>query len=361
MQLLYLTDCLTHRGGAPHHLLDIIHAAPGQRTVVAGRIDQSVVLPPDIRVEKIPSLASSGENTTGLPALSHLMEAADVIHVQNVMNAAIVRRAVQTGRAVITIQDHRVFCPGPGKTLPDAARCTIQMTDAHCSECLPDAGYRNQMLERTHGRLEALKGAKLVVLSNYMAQELARAGLPDAHVIAPPVSAAKTPSGAGHGLLLAGRLVHHKGIDWAYSAWKASNTDHPLRVAGAGSLSEGPTDCEPLGWLTRSDLRRQMATARALLFPSRWQEPFGITGVEALAEGTPVICMDTGGTTDWTDAGCIVVPPGDVNAMADAIAQLTGTPTHAEQLGQAGWEMVRTRFAPVHVLPPLWALYESVG
>jgi len=234
------------------------------------------------------------------------------------------------------------------------------MGDAHCGECLPDPHYRTQMLERTQERLEAIQGAQLVVLSKYMAQELAEAGLPGAHVIPPPVTAAATPTAGGHGLLLAGRLVHHKGIDWAYAAWQRAETDHPLRVAGTGALREGPPGCEPLGWLDRSELRAQMATARALLFPSRWQEPFGITGIEALAEGTPVICMDTGGTRDWTDAGCIVVPSGDVAAMANAIAHLSAAPQVAQQLGEDGWEMVRTRFAPEQTLPPLWALYNAV-
>ena len=43
-------------------------------------------------------------------------------------------------------------------------------------------------------------------------------------------------------------------------------------------------------------------------------------GVEALAEGTPVVVSDTGGTREWSDAGCVPVRGGDVSAMAGAIA-----------------------------------------
>ena len=47
------------------------------------------------------------------------MAAADVVHVQNVMNPTALTRLVSSGRAVVTVQDHRVFCPGPGRTPPD--------------------------------------------------------------------------------------------------------------------------------------------------------------------------------------------------------------------------------------------------
>jgi len=87
-----------------------------------------------------------------------------------------------------------------------------------------------------------------------------------------------------------------------------------------------------------------MASARGVLFPARWQEPFGIVGVEALAMGTPVIAMGTGGMSDWSDAGTIVVAPGDVKAMAAAIHDLSCDDQGALQLGAAGAAMVRERY-----------------
>jgi len=87
-----------------------------------------------------------------------------------------------------------------------------------------------------------------------------------------------------------------------------------------------------------------MASARCVLFPARWQEPFGIVGVEALAMGTPVIAMETGGMSDWSDAGTIRVAPGDVKAMAAAIRDLSCDDQGALHLGAAGAAMVRERY-----------------
>ena len=307
------------------------------------------------------SLGASGADPSDLRALTDRLRDADVVHVQNVMNPDVLAAAVATGKAVVTVQDHRVFCPGPGRTLPDGSRCATAMSDAVCQTCLPDRTYRTQMLERTAARRDAIRGARIVVLSRYMADELADAGLPGATVIPPPVRAAPSPAGPGAGFLLAGRLVHHKGVDWGLVAWRTADTEHGLSIAGAGAMADSIEGATMLGWLDRDALRAHMAAARALLFPSRWQEPFGIAGVEALAEGTPVVCMDAGGTRDWSDAGCIVVAPGDVAGMAEALAHLDQAPAAAAALGRRGWDMVRERFDPDRVHAALRSVYASVA
>jgi glycosyltransferase involved in cell wall biosynthesis len=63
--------------------------------------------------------------------------------------------------------------------------------------------------------------------------------------------------------------------------------------------------------------------ARALLFPSRWQEPFGIAGLEALTMGTPVAAWESGGVREW-HPGEGLVPWGDVDALAGALRAAVG-------------------------------------
>ena len=88
-------------------------------------------------------------------------------------------------------------------------------------------------------------------------------------------------------------------------------------MAGLGSALDAMPKAESLGWLSRAALRKAMADARAVLFPARWQEPFGIVGVEALAMGTPVIANPTGGMRDWCTQGTISVTT--TNQMTTAI------------------------------------------
>jgi glycosyltransferase involved in cell wall biosynthesis len=300
-------------------------------------------------------------SSSRLAALAPLLGDARLVHVQNVMNPVAIRAAVATGRAVVTVQDHRVFCPGMGKTLPGGDACRRPMSSEACTECLPDRGYRARTLAVTRARLRALEGARIVVLSRYMAAELGRVGLRGAEVLPPWFEIGPARSVAGDGFLMGGRVVSHKGALDALHAWRRAGTVLPLRVAGEGPLASDLAGADRLGWLAADRLRGELRRARALLFPSRWQEPLGMLALEALAEGTPVIVTDVGGTSDWSDTGCVRVPSGDVEAMAEAVGRLADDPREAVRLGRQGRAMVAERYSRAAVEPRLHHLYAEVA
>lgn len=336
--------------------------ASGHRvTVAAGRIESGVPRPEPIAAEQLRDLACLSPLSTRLQRLERLLVDADLVHCQNLMNPAVLAAAAATGRAIVTVQDHRVFCPGPGKTLPDGSRCRETMSDAACTACLPDPAYRARMLAVTEARLAALAGVRVVALSRYMAEELTAAGLPGAEVIPPWVEVRSAAPQAGDAFLLAGRLVGHKAPLEAWQAWRRAGGGLPLRVAGAGPLERELAGAQRLGWLPPAALAAELGTSRALLFPARWQEPFGILGVEALAAATPVVATVSGGTEEWTDAGCLRVAAGDVGAMAEAIATLAAEPDAAMALGGEGRAMVAGRFARARIEERLHDLYAAVA
>lgn len=363
MRILYLTDRVSFRGGADQHLLQVMAstARAGAQVVVAyGRLDGDVALPDGVIGKRIKGLASAVPSAARLGSLNAMLEDADVTHVQNVMNSVVLKMAVAMSRAVVTVQDHRFFCPGMGKTFPDGQRCREVMSSHTCETCLPDRAYRDRTLKVTAARLDALYGAKLIVLSRYMASELEMNGLAGATVLPPWISATTGPTESGSGFILGGRLVQHKGVLDGYRAWQRAATTHPLIVAGEGPLEGDLTGATSLGWLSQAEVRHTLAEARALLFPSFWQEPFGILAVESLAEGTPVIVAESGGTSEWSSVGCITVPAGDVAAMATAIRQLSDDPEGAHQLGLEGREVVARRFSRPSIEAKLLALYHEV-
>jgi len=364
VRILYLTDRLSVRGGADLHLLQVVTAAVaagGRVTVAYGRAADDAVVPEGSAGVRIRGLASAVASGSRLAGLDRLLHDHDLVHVQNVMNPTALAAAVATGAAVVTVQDHRVFCPATGKTLPGGRPCRTVMCEAACTECLPEPGYRRRTLELTATRRDALRGARLLVLSRYMAEELAAVGLPGAEVLPPWVEPGRHSPEAGSGFVLGGRLVSHKGTLDAWQAWRLAATDHPLRVAGSGPLGDQLEGAERLGWLTPSALRRLLRNARALLFPSRWQEPFGILAVEALAEGTPVVVADSGGTLEWSDAGCLRVPPADPAAMAAAMVRLGDDRTFATRLGDQGRSEVARRFARAPIESRLREVYGEIA
>lgn len=364
MRLIYLTDRLSDRGGADNHLAQIIDrsVATGHGVTVAfGRDEGGMSLGEEIRRHRFKGLSSRVETSSGIAGLERVLDDADVIHVQNVMNPVVLAMAVDRGRTVVTVQDHRLFCPGRGKTLDDGRPCTTPMAEEVCSSCLPDRAYRRSVMDLTDRRLAALSGAEVVVLSRYMASELAAVGVPEAWVIPPWVEPGPPRAEAGSGFVLGGRLVSHKGAIDGWRAWSEAGRPMPLTVAGSGPVADDLHGTDRVGWLGPDALRKLLRQCRALIFPARWQEPFGILGLEALAQGTPVIVAEAGGTGDWSSRGCLRVPQGDTSAMADAIRRLAGEPGTAMDLGRAGQASVRDRFSAELIGPRLGELYQKVA
>lgn len=364
MRVLYLADRLSVRGGADLHLRQVMEgavAAGHEVTLACGRLEKGVDAPTGVTLARVRGLATAVDSSSRLGGLAPLLAKSDVVHLQNVMNPDVLRVAVGTGRAVVTVQDHRVFCPGMGKTLPGGEVCGQVMAEAPCAECLPDPDYRSRVLRLTRARRDALVGCRVVALSHWMAGQLAEAGLGEADVIPPWFELGPETDRPRHGVLMAGRLVAHKGVEDGWRAWREAACGEPLIVAGDGPLGPRLEDAEMLGWLAASDLRRAMRRARVVLFPSYWQEPFGMVGIEALAESSPVIAAATGGSMEWAAAGCLCVPPGDVEAMAAAIGRIFDEPGLADRLGREGRSMVAERFARPAIEARIRDLYEATA
>jgi glycosyltransferase involved in cell wall biosynthesis len=80
------------------------------------------------------------------------------------------------------------------------------------------------------------------------------------------------------------------------------------------------------GWVPHHALESYYARAAVCVVPSRWPEPFGMVGVEAMARGRPVVAFAVGGIPDWLDDGVtgILAPEADTAALGAAIATLLG-------------------------------------
>ena len=125
----------------------------------------------------------------------------------------------------------------------------------------------------------------------------------DAAVIHPPIETAKyTPIGAdqvGKHFLVVSRLVGYKRVDLAVAACNLLGAE--LRVVGTGpemaalQAKAGPT-VRFLGRLSDAEVAAEYARCRAFLFPG--EEDFGLTPLEAMASGRPVVAYGAGGALE---------------------------------------------------------------
>ena len=107
-------------------------------------------------------------------------------------------------------------------------------------------------------------------------------------------------------LAFLGRYSHEKGADAAVSV--AIKSKEKLKMAGTvwgnGFYDEKikphlqKNKIEDLGFLNGKDVSDLLRNAKALLFPIRWEEPFGLVMIEAMACGTPVIAFNKGSVSE---------------------------------------------------------------
>ncbi len=93
--------------------------------------------------------------------------------------------------------------------------------------------------------------------------------------------------------------------------------------------------------------------------PSLWPEPFGLVAIEAMAGGCPLVASDVGGLSEiLADDRGVLVPPGDPEAMADAIARLLDdNERRAELAGRAKASL--DRYDLDHIVDGIEAQYRA--
>jgi glycosyltransferase involved in cell wall biosynthesis len=87
----------------------------------------------------------------------------------------------------------------------------------------------------------------------------------------------------------------------------------------------------------RDDVAAELSKLDVLVHASVVPEPFGQVVVEGMAAGLAVVATDQGGPAEVIDHGHngLLVPPGDVAALATTLQQLAAQPVLRQQLGEA--------------------------
>lgn len=129
-------------------------------------------------------------------------------------------------------------------------------------------------------------------------------------------------------LLFVGRLVPYKGLEVLLHALAKSQLGHPLVIAGDGPLrgrlealaKHLRVDVDFLGHVSDDELPSLYRGARLTVLPSvNGQEAFGISLIESMACGTPVVASGLPGVAEVAQNGGYTATPGDPDALAIAL------------------------------------------
>jgi D-inositol-3-phosphate glycosyltransferase len=185
-------------------------------------------------------------------------------------------------------------------------------------------------------------------------------------------------------MLQLGRMVPRKGIDTVIQAVGHLERDHGLRVrllvVGGPERAPDPVRFPELARLRavaadagvsdrvefvgRRD-RHELATyynAADIFVSTPWYEPFGITPLEAMACGTPVLGSNVGGIKFSVRDGetGYLVPPKDPAAIAERAAHLYRHPKLLSAFGRQAIRRVNDLFTWERVAAGMTAVYEEV-
>ncbi len=264
---------------------------------------------------------------------------AGVLHGQHAVSSVAAswaaRRARSSGAKVIsvaTVRDYWPLCPVSTRLFMDSRGQPFECKDCHELRSYLNCTNKSQRKSKMPAALarwgqtlhvsQALARCDAVIaVSDYVRREVVRSGrVPERKLVTIPnlvdlpsvdrALAGSWPlndiSPSEPYLLFVGKWDINKGAQMLPEALARSGVRLPLVLAGDGPLRgqlvaearERGLDFRFYNWLENDSVIKLMRHARALLFPSAWQEPLSRVLLEGCAAGAAIVALDTGGTGD---------------------------------------------------------------
>ena len=222
--------------------------------------------------------------------------------------------------------------------------------------------------------------ARIVAVSEATRDSLVRQGYPAARVvvvhngIGPAAPVEPHRPDAAPVLLHVGRLAPVKGQRELIEALALLRRTDAVAVLAGKDLETGGSYQRELETLTaelgvhervvfagyRDDVTALLAAADVFVLPS-FAEGLPLTVLEAMAAARPVVASRAGGMPEAVVHGetGMLVPPGDVEALAGALDDLLADPERARRLGEAGKRRVEERFSVDAMVDGVLAAYPA--
>jgi glycosyltransferase involved in cell wall biosynthesis len=244
-----------------------------------------------------------------------------------------------SGYAAVVVSSHSCAVnASPPASIPCLCYCHTPMRYAWMTDTEQGRleGVRGRVLGglsgwlRRQDRAAAQRPDLLVANSTAVRERIARFWGREAEVVHPPIDLAEQPpkAEARKRFLWVGRLVPYKQPLLVAEAFRG--LPHELTMVGVGPQEEElramlPDNVELRGWIPREELVGLYDEAAGFLHVG--EEDFGITMVEALAAGAPVIALNAGGARDIVRDGIdgFLVEEPTAASLAAAIERTAAT------------------------------------
>lgn len=301
----------------------------------------------------------------------------DIIHIHNIyhqISPSILLSSRKAGIPVVMhLHDYKLL--SPNYTLFSGRRLYDRCIGGNYWRCVPDRCFKGS----------AIKSA-LVAAEMYLHHDILRVYEENVDIFAAPSQfladmvmkhrpelASKVrvipnpvddrrfvpaPEGKRDYFLAYGRLAYEKGFDIVIQAFAALKpAGMRLMIVGDGPERKNLEDLvkglgltgsvDMPGALVGDDLTHVIQNAYAVVVPSRWFEVFGLTNIEAMACGRPVIASAIGAIPDIVRDGenGLLFLPENFPDLAEKMAAILKNPEKADFLGRNGRNDAECRFS----------------
>jgi glycosyltransferase involved in cell wall biosynthesis len=275
-----------------------------------------------------------------------LLSEASVVYAHKVEDEALFGAVPKATRLILAVHDHDLTCVRAHRYVPltnvpcdraPGASCVahgcvvVRSRESRCGLALRDPFARARATRALAHR------APLVACSEFVRRTLIDAGISADRVKAlrpvPPDELVPTTYAPREPIVgFVGQIVRGKGLDLLVEAI-ARLPKVKLVVAGTGNglddvrariarLNLG-SRVELLGAVAPPEVRAIYDRVRVVAVPSRWPEPFGMIGVEAMRRGRVVVGARHGGIPEWLEDGVtgIAFEPGNLDDLTSALSR----------------------------------------
>jgi glycosyltransferase involved in cell wall biosynthesis len=296
-------------------------------------------------------------NPAAYLALRRALEAfrPDVVHVRIFLTqiSPLILPLLRNVPSIYHAAWYRAVCPIGTKLLPDRTECRVRAgVVCRRNGCLPSHDWAALMAQRALVRRWLGAFDRVLAIGEGVEHHLRADGIES--VLFPnavPDRPARPPLDGPPLLAYAGRMSREKGVDVLLRAFAIARGRIPeARLVLAGDGSERPRlealardlglagSASFVGKLAPEQVDPTFAAAWAQAMPSIWREPFGNAAGEALMRGVTLVVSETAGVARLIDdpEAAVLVPPGDVAALGDALVRVLGDRGTAERIGARG-------------------------
>ena len=259
---------------------------------------------------------------------NNLLKTADMVVIHNIIPVELLK-ALPENRTYFFAHDHNIYCQRHHYYTPVGRRnCHRKYHKWVCAFC--------SMLRNPAPPLAEYRKLPALVLSDFMAENLRKNGFEKVFKLPAFIKTVEKernflPDNILR-ILFLGQLIRGKGADLMLKTLAKLDIPFTCTIAGDGKdrkMLENMVEKYHLqdkvhftGFV--SDPETLWDNCDVFCFPIRWQEPFGLVGLEALAHGVPAVAFELGGVREWlphVKYGFTVPEQADMNTAFRLIYQ----------------------------------------